>query len=113
MLRDRPWRAYAGTLDVARLAAVIDTCASISRRHRACTAMMTRTAVAWFDPKSRRNGSAAPDIGSRCRWGPSRVARIDTKALLEAVARAGARPAKRPLMQPLSIVHTRLCAGRA
>ena len=51
LLREPPWRVYAGTLDVAALAAVIETCAvnlsgDTGSLH---LAMMTRApAVAWF-----------------------------------------------------------------
>lgn len=93
MLREPPWRVYAGTLDVARLAAVIETCAvnlsgDTGSLH---LAMMTRApAVAWF--RAHKGEKEWIPTGSRFRvlvaegGAKDALHGIETRALLEAVA---------------------------
>ena len=93
MLREPPWRVYAGTLDVARLAAVIETCAvnlsgDTGSLH---LAMMTRApAVAWF--RAHKGEKEWIPTGSRYRvlvaegGAKDALHGIETGALLEAVA---------------------------
>ena len=92
VLREPPWRVYAGTLDVASLAAVIETCAvnlsgDTGSLH---LAMMTRApAVAWF--RAHKGEKEWIPEGARYRvlvaegGAKDALHGIETNALLEAV----------------------------
>ena len=93
-VKEPPWRVYAGTLDVAALAAVIEkcTCNLSGDTGSLHLAMMTRSpAVAWF--RAHRGEKEWTPEGPRYRVlvseGGARDALngIETRALLQAVAK--------------------------